>query len=275
MGHGLNLRILPATAEGISIPTLVLAHGFGCNQGMWHEVAEALPHTRRILFDWPGAGQADPARYDPVRHATLEGYADDLLWLLDELALRDTVVVGHSVAASIAALAARRRPDRFGLLAMLAPSPCFLNDPPDYTGGFERAQLDDLIRGLVDGQAAWSRAVAPMVMGHPERPELAQGLAESFCAMDPTIALRWARATFLSDVRPAMREVPVPCLVMQTRQDLLAPDAVGHWLAAQLPLSRLARLDATGHCPHVSAPAEVSRVLQEHMTWRARGPARP
>ncbi|MDP2005463.1 MAG: alpha/beta hydrolase [Rubrivivax sp.] len=267
MTHPLNLNVMPARVAA-GAPTLVFAHGYGCDQGMWHEVAQALPDTQRVLFDWPGAGQADPAAYDARRHATLEGYADDLLALLDELALLDAVVVGHSVAASIAALAARRQPARFGMLAMLAPSPCFLNDPPDYLGGFDRAQLEDLVHGLAEGQAAWSRAIAPVVMGNPERPALSERLADSFCAMDPTIALRWARATFLSDLRPQMADVRVPCLVMQSRDDKLAPEAVGRWLAAQLPTSRHALLDAIGHCPHLSAPAEVTRVLQAHLSWR-------
>jgi sigma-B regulation protein RsbQ len=235
---------------------------------MWQEVAQALPDTRRVLFDWPGAGQSDPAAYDAERHATLEGYADDLLALLDELDLHDAVVVGHSVAASIAALAARRRPQRFGLLAMLSPSPCFLNDPPGYLGGFEQEQLEGLVHGLAEGQAAWSRAIAPVVMGNPDRPALSERLADSFCAMDPTIALRWARATFLSDLRPQMAEVQVPCLVMQSRDDNLAPEAVGRWLADTLPVSRYALLQALGHCPHLSAPAEVARVLQAHLAWR-------
>ncbi len=267
MAHPLNVNVMLA-GSAAGAPTLLLAHGYGCDQGMWLEVARALPETRRILFDWPGAGAADPGAYDTRRHATLDGYADDLLALMAELDLHDAVVVGHSVAASIAALAARREPARFGLLAMLSPSPCFANHPPDYLGGFEPAQLEGLVHGLAEGQEAWSRAIAPVVMGNPERPALGTRLADSFCAMDPAIALRWARATFLSDLRPVMSEVRVPCLVMQSRDDALAPEAVGRWLGAQLPTNRVELLQSTGHCPHVSAPAEVARVLREHLAWR-------
>lgn len=267
MQHALNVQVLEAIKPA-GAPTLLLAHGYGCDQRMWRQVAEALPETRRILFDWPGAGGADPAAYEPSRHATLDGYADDLLALMTALDLHDAVVVGHSVAASVAALAACRDPGRFGLLAMLSPSPCFLNDLPAYPGGFERAQLEDLVRGLAEGQSAWARAVAPMVMGNPERPELTERLEDSFCAMDPAIALRWARATFLSDLRPTIPDVKVPCLVMQSRGDALASEAVGLWLAAHLPRSRYALLEASGHCPHVSAPAEVAHALRRHLSWR-------
>ncbi len=267
MPHALNVHILEASTPA-GAPTLLLAHGYGCDQTMWQAVAEALPEARRILFDWPGVGSADPAAYDAARHATLDGYADDLLALMAALDLHDTVVVGHSVAASVAALAAHRDASRFGLLAMLSPSPCFANDLPGYPGGFERSQLEDLVHGLAEGQAAWARAVAPMVMANPERPALTERLADSFCAMDPAVALRWARATFLSDLRPLIPGVAVPCLVLQSSGDALASEAVGQWLAARLPCSRYELLQASGHCPHVSAPAEVAQALRRNLAWR-------
>lgn len=267
MQRELNVQILPGDDAGPAV-TLVFAHGYGCDQSLWREVAQALPMARRVLFDWPGAGAADPGAYDAERHASLDGYADDLLALMDELDLRDAVVVGHSVAATIATMAAVRQPDRFGLLVMVAPSPCFMNDPPGYAGGFDPSQLAELIDGLAEGQAAWSRAVAPVVMGNPERPELAGQLADSFCAMDPVIALRWARATFLTDIRELVPRVSVPSLILQCQSDALAPLSVGDWLQDHLPRSRQVQLQATGHCPHVSAPAEVAGVLSLWMNWR-------
>ncbi|RZS52071.1 alpha/beta fold hydrolase [Sphaerotilus mobilis] len=263
----LNVHILPAEGSGPA-QTVLLAHGYGCDQSLWREVAQALPQARRVLFDWPGAGGSDPDAYDAGRHASLDGYADDLLALMAALDLHDAVVVGHSVAGTIAAIAAAREPGRFGQLVMVAPSPCFINDPPGYEGGFDRPQLEALIDALADGQAAWSRAVAPVVMGNPDRPELSDQLADSFCAMDPAIALRWARATFLTDIRALVPRVNVPCLVLQCQSDALAPMAVGDWLAAHLPVSRQVSLQATGHCPHVSAPAEVAHVLSHWMGWR-------
>jgi sigma-B regulation protein RsbQ len=275
MHHALNVNILESSSAGdlaagpnASPATLLFAHGYGCDQHMWHAVAQALPEARRILFDWPGSGLSDPAAYDPVRHATLDGYADDLLALIAVLDLRDVIVVGHSVAASIAAVAACRDPARLGALVLVSPSPCFLNDLPDYPGGFERPQLDELLRGLSEGQAAWARAVAPMVMGNPERPGLAQGLEASFCAMDPTIAQRWARVTFLSDIRAILPTLRTPCLVLQSRDDALASEAIGQWVASQVPGSRYELLTASGHCPHVSAPQEVAQVLRRHLAWR-------
>ena len=263
MKSQLNVHVLEAEPPcDATAPTLVFAHGFGCDQSMWFDVAAALPGHRRVLFDWPGAGRAHPDAYDAQRHRTLDGYAQDLLELLDELALPSPVVIGHSVGASIAMLAARERPSAFGALGLLCPSPCFLNDLPHYQGGFERPQLEGLIDSLAQGQQAWARAVAPMAMGYPEQPQYTERLHDSFCAMDPDVALRWARATFLSDIRAVVPQLRVASWVWQSAQDALTPVAVGEWLAATLPLAQLEVLATEGHCPHVSAAPVVIEAVR-------------
>ncbi|WP_157264283.1 alpha/beta fold hydrolase [Azohydromonas aeria] len=263
----LNVREM-GRAGDTDAPTFLLAHGYGCDQTMWYPAAELMHDARCILFDWPGAGQADISAYDHVRHQALPGYADDLTALMEELGIPNLIYVGHSVAASIGALAAVRTPKLFGQLAMLAPSPCFLNELPEYEGGFELEQLNALLRGLAEGQAAWSHAVAPMVMGNTDRPALAQSLEHKFCQMDPDIAVRWAKATFLTDVRPAIAKLKVPTLVLQCRDDALVPPAVGAWLQRNLRISRLVQLQASGHCPQVSEPEEVAQQLLEFRHWR-------
>lgn len=267
----LNVRTLDPADASRSAPTLLFAHGYGCDQSMWRDVCAALPEFRRVLFDWPGAGQADPEAYDPERHAALEGYADDLEALVDEMALERVVVVAHSVAASVAMIAAARQPERFGLLVLLTPSPCFRNEPPDYIGGFDAAQLKGLVEALASNHQGWSQNIAPVVMGVPGRPELSNRLAESFCALDPDIALRWAKATFMADVRPLVSQVSVPTVVMQASDDALAPESVAMWLGEQLPCAKVMRLEATGHCPHVSAPDEVAAAVRSVAQWRGEG----
>ena len=264
LSFDLGVTVYPAQPAALGAPaprTLLLAHGYGCDQGMWHDLLPLLAQHRCITFNQPGAGVANPAAYDPVRHATLQGYADTLLDLVAELAEPDLVLVCHSVSAMIGALAAVQAPKVFSQLVMLCPSPCYLNDPPHYQGGFTAEQLDGLLQGLADGHHSWSHAMAPVIMGNPDRPALAADLAARFCAMDPAIALRWARATFLTDLRPVVSQVPVPTLVLQCRNDAIASPAVGEWVASHLPDGQLRWLEASGHCPQMSHPAEVARVL--------------
>jgi sigma-B regulation protein RsbQ len=235
---------------------MVFAHGFGCDQNMWRHVAPQFEDRYRVvLFDYVGAGGARVA-YDADRYSTLDGYADDVLRICRDLDLQDVVFVGHSVSAMIGALAERREPDRFAALVMVGPSPRYIDDE-DYHGGFGPADIEGLLDSLASNYLGWSAAMAPAIMGNPEHPELGEELRASFCTVDPVIAEGFARATFLSDNRDDLREVQAPTLVLQSREDVIAPPAVGQYVADHLQAGTLVVLDATGHCPHLSAPGAV------------------
>jgi sigma-B regulation protein RsbQ len=166
------------------------------------------------------------------------------------------VFVGHSVSAMIGVLAAARAPERFAKLVLVGPSPRYIDDD-GYVGGFGRQDIDELLASLDSNYLGWSSAMAPVIMGNPEQPELGQELTASFCRTDPTIASAFARVTFLSDSRDVLDGVTVPTLVLQCSDDVIAPDAVGEYVASRIPASTLVRLRATGHCPNLSAPSET------------------
>jgi sigma-B regulation protein RsbQ len=235
-------------------PVVMLAHGFGCDQNLWRLVAPALAEDFRVvLFDHVGAGRSDLSAWLPERYATLDGYADDVLQICRELDLRQVVFVGHSVSAMIGVLAAIREPGRFSKLILVGPSPRYIDDI-GYRGGFSKADIDELLDSLDNNYLGWSAAMAPVIMGNPERPELAEELANSFCRTDPVIAQAFARTTFLSDNRADLAKVTVPTLILQCSRDAIAPTEVGAFVHDQIPGSTLVTLAATGHCPQLSAP---------------------
>jgi sigma-B regulation protein RsbQ len=244
---------------------MVFAHGFGCDQTMWRLVAPAFEDSHRVvLFDHAGAGDADPSAYDKERHATLEGYAADVLDLLDELRLGPVVFVGHSVSAMIGVLAAVRRPELFDRLVLVGPSPRYIDDD-GYRGGFTAQEIDELLTTMDGNYLGWSAAIAPAIMGNPDRPELGQQLTASFCRTDPVIAQRFARTTFLSDNRADLAAVRTPSLVVQCREDIIAPVEVGEYVHEHLAGSRLAVIDAVGHCPNLSAPDALVAAMREYL----------
>ncbi|MBB2990324.1 sigma-B regulation protein RsbQ [Mycolicibacterium iranicum] len=242
---------------------LMLAHGFGCDQNLWRLVAPRLADSFRIvLFDHVGAGSSDPAAWDATRYADLQQYAEDILDIADELDLRDAVFVGHSVASMMGVLAVATRPERFAGLVLLTPSPRYLDDT-DYRGGFSRGDIDELLESLESNYLGWSRAMAPVVMGTPERPELQDELADAFCRTDPARALTFARTTFLSDNRADLARVTVPTVVIECAHDTLAPREVGRYCHEHIAGSALVTLDATGHCPHMSAPEATASAIAD------------
>ncbi|MEU4521516.1 alpha/beta hydrolase [Amycolatopsis sp. NPDC024027] len=242
-------------------PTVLLAHGFGCDQNLWRLVVPELARRYRVvLFDHTGAGRSDLAAWTPERYGSLDGYADDVLAICHELDLRDVVLVGHSVSAMIAVLAANREPERFAKLVLLTPSPCYLDDD-GYRGGFSREDIDELLASLESNYLGWSATMAPVIMGNPDRPELGEELTNSFCRTDPAIARVFARVTFLSDNRADLAKVAVPTLVLECSNDAIAPPEVGRFTHEQISGSTLVTLAATGHCPQLSAPEATADAI--------------
>ena len=242
--------------------TMMFAHGFGCDQNMWRFVAPAFADRYRILlFDYIGAGAADASAYDPQRYAGLDGYAEDVVRLAREAGVSRGVFVGHSVSAMIGILAAKKAPELFDALVLVAPSPRYIDDA-DYSGGFTEPQIEELLEFLDSNHMGWSQAMAPMIMGNADRPELAEELTDSFCRTDPEIAKRFARATFLSDNRADLEGVKARVLVLQCRDDVIAPMSVGEFVHRAIPGSKLVILDATGHCPNLSAPEETIAAIE-------------
>ncbi len=244
---------------------IVFAHGFGCSQEAWRLVAPRFEDDYRvILFDNVGVGGSDLAAYDRAKYDSLHGYADDAVQILDALDLQDVVFVGHSVGSMVGVLAANQDPGRFGALVLVGPSPRYVDDG-DYRGGFDQAAIDGLIDSLDANYLGWSHAMAPVIMGNPDRPELGEELTELFCRVDPAIARQFARVTFLSDNRRDLEDVRVPTLVIQNSDDVIAPDSVGRYVHEHIAGSTLTVLKATGHVPNLSGPAELATAILDYL----------
>lgn len=246
-------------------PVVMLAHGFGCDQNMWRLIVPALAERYRVvLFDYVGSGGSDLSAWDPERYASLDGYARDVVEVCEALALERAVFVGHSVSAMVGVLAARAAPERIGALVMVTPSPCYIDDD-GYRGGFSADDIDELLESLEANYLGWSSAMAPVIMGNPERPELGEELTNSFCATDPDMARVFARTTFLSDSREDLKSVSVPTLLLECAEDAIAPREVGAYVRKAVAGSRLVTLNATGHCPQLSAPEATAEAILDFL----------
>ncbi len=250
---------------------MMFAHGFGCDQNMWRLVAPVFESAYSVIcFDHVGAGNSDINAYDSARYSSLDGYATDVLEICAALDLTDVIFIGHSVSSIIGALAAIREPTQFAKLVMVGPSARYIDDPAaQYIGGFSVTDIDELLASLASNYLGWSAAMAPVIIGNPDRPELGHELTESFCRTDPDIAADFAQVTFLSDNRDDLRKVTTPTLVLQCKSDVIAPVCVGEYVAEKIPNSKLVILDATGHCPHLSAPHDTAAAIAEFIGERS------
>jgi sigma-B regulation protein RsbQ len=246
--------------------TLVFAHGFGCSLETWRKITPAfLDDFQIVLFDHVGAGRSDLSAYDRGKYDSLDGYARDVIEIVEALELTDVVFVGHSVSAMIGVLAANARPDLVGSLVLVGPSPRYVDDG-EYKGGFTQGDIEKMLEALDANYLGWSSTLAPVIMGNPDRPELGEELTASFCSIDPTIARHFARVTFLSDNRRDLADVTVPTLILQTHDDVIAPEHVGAFVAEHIAGSTLVTLPATGHIPTLSAADEVIKEIRSYLS---------
>lgn len=251
-----NVKIL-----GSGDRTLVLAHGFGSDQSAWrYQVAAFAPNFRIVLFDHVGAGKSDFTAYSPKRYSSLYSYAEDLLDLCADLKLDRCILVGHSVSGMISLLAALVEPQLFSQLIFVGASPRYLNDD-GYVGGFEQSDLDALYASMSSNYYAWASGFAPLIMGNPDRPELAKEFANTLVAIRPDIAQAVARVIFESDYRSELPRLQVPTLILQPSKDVAVPLEVGRYMAGKISQSQLININAQGHLPHLSAPDVVTKAI--------------
>lgn len=244
--------------------TAVMAHGFGCDQNMWRFLTPAFEQSHRmVLFDYTGSGKSDASQFSVEKYSSLTGYAQDLIDVCTFLNLENALFVGHSVSAMIGLIASLKVPSLFDKLVMICPSPCFLNLAPDYFGGFDRADLEEMLAMMDKNYIGWANYLGPTVLGTDNPPELSAELSGSFCSTDPVIAKTFARATFFSDCRFLLPKAKHRTLILQSREDALAAPSIGEYVRTHMPASRLEVVTAKGHCLHMTHPVEVAGLIRD------------
>ena len=253
------------TVQGEGKQVMLMAHGYGCDQNMWRFITPAFRTKYKIvLFDHVGSGKSDIAAYDYKKYSSLQGYADDIIEICESLNLKNVIFMGHSVASMIGLLAANKAPNLFDSLIMLCPSPRYINYE-NYYGGFDEADIRELLESLDSNYLGWSSAITPVIMGNADKPELSEELANSFCQNNPEIAKHFANVTFLGDNRKDLSKLTTRTLVLQCTSDVIAPEAVGKYVNEQLQNSTIFFMEATGHCPHMSAPKETVELVTKFL----------
>lgn len=259
-----QFEVLRGRITGQGRDTILLSHGFGTDQSAWDAIRPALDkHFRVVSFDLAGAGPNGEASYDSKRHSSLFGFADDLLVVLDELGIENCIYVGHSVSGMIGMAAAVARPALFRRLFAIGASARYLNEP-GYEGGFTDSDVDALHASMAANFQAWGAGFAPAVVGVPNHK-----VVDEFCftlfQMRPDIALSISRTIFQSDMRDVVGRLTCPAHIVQTRQDLAVPIFAAQWLKEHINGATLDVIEAEGHLPHMTAPAEILRVLQHYL----------
>lgn len=242
--------------------TLVLAHGFACDQTIWRRVVPELSsHYRLILFDLAGHGAAES--FDPQRHASMGGYAEDLASILEAMNLWDVVYVGHSASAMIGVLASALVPRRIGRMVILAPNACYINHPEDhYVGGFERTAINDMLATMDRNYQSWAEQLAQIASSEAPSGPIHIEMRHRLFAMDPAMASLFAHAIFLTDLRPAVQGFAPPSLIIQCSDDPIAPLSAGEYITSSMRAARMHVIQLQGHMPQLANAPLVTSLIR-------------
>lgn len=259
--HLLNVNEL-----GQGTTPVLMIHGFGCDQTVWRRLIPMLEQDYRlILVDLAGFGCAAPEAYDGARHGSPVGHADDIVTLCDELGLEGAVMLGHSIGGTIGMLASIERPNAFRRLVMVCSSARYLDDPPEYRGGYTREQLDGLMQLMEQNYLDWAGTVSRIAIGDTATGSQQENLQQRFLAVSPDVLRPLARNIFLGDTRHYLPSVTVPSLIVQTARDAIVPLEAAQYLQQHLLQSELEVLDTSGHYPQLTAPGILAKALQERL----------
>ena len=255
-----NVRVI-----GEGPQTLLFCNGFGCSQQIWRYLSTPLSKRYRVvLFDHVGTGESDLGAYDWQEYSTLDRYAQDVVEICQVLDLGEVVLVGHSVGATIAMLAASQAPACFAKCVLLTASPCYLNKP-GYYGGLTLEDVNQMLALLDVDQRSWANLFAGLLVAPEHVPSLGEELVSYFCNLDTTVARHFARVAFLADNRANVSELKLPTLLLQCADDAIAPTEVSDFLMAHLPYATLRVLPTVGHCPHLSSPIETMAAIESFL----------
>ncbi len=246
---------------GSGVPVVFL-HGFPHTRALWaHQVAALSVKARCIAPDLRGFGESVVA--GPW---TMDRYADDVLALLDHLAIERAVIAGLSMGGYVAMACWRRFPGRVLALALLDTQ----MGADDEAG---RAKRDALMtRARDEGPGAVVEAQLPGMVGkstRTQRPDVVDRVADMMrSATTEGIVGALTAMRDRPDSTDTVRSIEVPVLVLVGSEDVLTPPAKSEQLAAALPADTVRRFEVVEGAGHVSAmerPSAVNHVLSEFL----------
>jgi 3-oxoadipate enol-lactonase len=262
------VKALPAYTEtGQGQTAVLLLHGIGGGQRIWHHTATALAAAgyRVLSVDLPGYGGS--ASLGPVDMA---GFVSSTLRLVEKAAARQTVLLGHSMGGMVAQELVAQSASAVQGLVLACTSALFGRADGAWQQQFVAQRLKPLDAGL--GMAGMADKLVPGLVS-PNSPAAALEFARNVMAQVPEATYRAAlRAIAGFDRRDSLAAIRVPTLLLAGEHDSTAPADMMQRMASKLPQSVYVCLKDAGHIANVEQPAAfnaaVLSFLHQHFPWQ-------
>jgi 3-oxoadipate enol-lactonase len=239
-------------------PPIVLVHGLGGSQSVWHGVAETLALQHHVVaLDLRGHGRsgAGSGGY------SIQQWAQDVAALIAALELPPVALVGHSLGSLVAQQVALDRNEAVDELVLLGGISWY---EPETRAALERRAdlveaegMDAVVDAWVEG------ALAPRTRA--KLPQLVGLLRELYLRNDPQAFARSCRALAKMPTIPRA-DIGQPTLLLVGDHDRTTPMAMAEELHAQIPVSRIKVVPTAAHWAMLEQPDVVAAAILEYLT---------
>lgn len=242
-------------------PTVLMLHGLSGGSLAFAPQLEtfSVRGFRAVAWDMPGYGHSAP-----IEPYTFKGLAESAVQLIEALGGHPVAVVGHSMGGMVAQELVARRPDLVTRLVLSGTAPRF-------GGGSEywrRKFVDERMAPLEAGEsmASLAQSLIPTLVGPRALPEGVR-LAQHCMAQVPVAVYRRAlEALAAFDRRRELARISCPTLVLAGEQDTVAPAALMHRMAVEIPGATYLSLDGVGHIAPLEQPDDFDAAVLAFLT---------
>lgn len=243
---GLSIRY---EAHGAGTPALVFVHGWACNRSFWRAQLEAFGDEQRVVaIDLGGHGESGTTRTD----WSIAALARDVCAVLDEMDLREVVLVGHSMGAPVAIeVALARRGRVLGIVGVDALH--------DVDLVWDRAALDALLSRMRRDYPAFVQGFVRELVAPDADPALVRWMTDQMAATDRRVAVEVMRTFRGWDGKAALAACPVPIYCINA-DGINATDVEGNRRYAAAYDAVV--LQDVGFFPMLERPQELERELR-------------
>jgi len=267
MNYKIGNLSLHGEDQGSGEPALLFLHYWGGTSRTWSRVIEGLKDNFRcIAYDQRGWGKSDK----PPEGYALSDLAADASTLIENLALRNYVLVGHSMGGKIAQLLASRRPKGLKGLILVAPAP---PTPVHFSDQAREIQIH-----AYDNRETALQSVG-FLTARPPVPELVEQIVADSLSGSKEAKLAWPTASILEDISSKVVLINVPTLILAGENDRV--DSVEQHrkeVLSRIPNAKLEIVAGSGHLSPIDEPEQLSAAIRRfvgRLAMTAASPERP
>jgi len=261
--------------DRITLPPVLLLHGFGASIGHWQHNFEFLATNHTVygldLVGWGGSRKPD-IQYD------IDLWVDQVYDFWQTFIGQPLILVGNSIGSLVALVAAARYPKMAASLVMVslpdlsAEQEMIPRSIQPLVNGIKRVILNPpLLHTLfrVVSQPKVAKIWAKIAYANPDR--VTDELVDLFItpareqeapAAFVKIMQGMTSSNFSPNIRKLLPEMNIPMLLLWGSGDRMIPQGTAGILLKLNPLLELVNLAGAGHCAHDEMPELVNETIR-------------